>query len=185
MAALRIFARLGVSAISRVPVTVGLHERVLTSVLQKRWSSFTASPKYDENASYPDFEVSRDPQEWKCVEDLLAPKLIPAPPSGKEFPSGWRPQNMTLAKKHPYFVARTKNHMQPVYLLITFRGVRKITTLNKIQGNIWKLEAELKEYIEEYVGKKVGTRINEATGQLRFRGDYVLLVKEWLTSKGF
>lgn len=38
----------------------------------------------------------------------------------------------------PYFVARTKNHMVPVYLrLEEVRGIRKVTIIRHIEGDIW------------------------------------------------
>lgn len=38
----------------------------------------------------------------------------------------------------PYIVARTKNHMIPVYLhLEEVRGIRKVTIIRHIEGDIW------------------------------------------------
>lgn len=85
----------------------------------------------------------------------------------------------------PYFVERSKNHMQPVYLQLTFRGMRKVTHLRRIQGDIWMLETELKKYVEEKCGKRIGSQVHEVAGQINFRGDHVASVKEWLDSKGF
>lgn len=75
--------------------------------------------------------------------------------------------------------------MQPVYLEIFHRGLRRITTVRKIHGNIWILETELKEYLEKNVKKPVGVRINELSGEIQFRGDYVNLIKVWMNEKGF
>ncbi|OAD54869.1 putative 39S ribosomal protein L49, mitochondrial [Eufriesea mexicana] len=86
---------------------------------------------------------------------------------------------------HPYYIQRTKNYMQPVYLEIFHRGLRKITTVRKIYGDIWALESALKEYIEKRVQKPIGVRTNELIGEIQFRGDYVNLIKMWMDEKGF
>ena len=53
-----------------------------------------------------DYEVSRDPEEWKAVEALLPPELIPTVPDKAEYPSGFvRPT--AKPGDHPYFVHRT------------------------------------------------------------------------------
>lgn len=75
--------------------------------------------------------------------------------------------------------------MQPVYLDITYRGMRKITVINKIQGDIWALERDVKSYVEEHTRKKLGSQIHEFAGILKFKGDCVSRVKEWMDMKGF
>lgn len=102
----------------------------------------------------------------------------------KELPSGWKPV-VANPQKHPYFVRRTKNHMQPVYLVKEFRGMRTITVIRKIHGDIWTLEQELTEHIEAKVNIKVASRTNELIGDIRYKGDYVAIIKQWLDSKGF
>lgn len=74
--------------------------------------------------------------------------------------------------------------MIPVYLHTYFRGLRRITKLRKIQGDIWLLERELRECIESRSGKKIATRVNELSGQIWVRGDYVTIVNEFLLKKG-
>lgn len=86
---------------------------------------------------------------------------------------------------YPYFIERSRNYMQPVYLRITHRGMRKITILSKIQGDIWALELDLKEYLREQIGHDIGTIIHEFAGQIQFKGDQVSHVKRWLDIKGF
>ena len=64
-----------------------------------------------------DYEVSRDPEEWKAVEALLPPELIPTVPDKAEYPSGFvRPT--AKPGDHPYFVHRTHvMHLQSTDLL--------------------------------------------------------------------
>lgn len=88
-------------------------------------------------------------------------------------------------KDNPYFVERTKNYMQPVYLHKSHRQTRKITKIRKIQGDIWKLEQDLKEYVENAMNRKIGSQIFEFAGVIIFKGDYVSCVKKWMDMKGF
>lgn len=134
---------------------------------------------------YTDFEISKDPEEWKYVTRLLSsPIIAPRPSTTERLPSGWKPPTC-----HPhdyqYFVERTRNHMIPVYLICLNRGERKITVVRKIQGDIWCLHKELKHFIKNETTKSPGVKINELSGEIKFRGDYVMLIKKWLEDKGF
>ncbi|KOC62315.1 putative 39S ribosomal protein L49, mitochondrial [Habropoda laboriosa] len=141
---------------------------------------------YEEDPSkYTNYEVTRDPKEWKYVERLLKSKVIPEISlENKEYPSGWKPP-IAKPKDHPYYVQRTRNYMQPVYLHIFHRGMRRTTVIRKIHGDIWALESDLKKYIEKCEKKPIGVRVNELIGEIKFRGDYVNLIKKWLNEKGF
>ncbi|XP_057328825.1 probable 39S ribosomal protein L49, mitochondrial [Microplitis mediator] len=152
----------------------------------KRWASFKTSPLYDENTKYTDYEVTTDPEEWKWVEHYLPPSRIPEAPKNvsEPFPSGWKAPRED-AKKLPYFIARTRNHMIPVYLERTQRGMRRVTKISRITGDLIQLEADLREYLENIVGKNMGTQIIEPTGTIKFRGDVVSRIKEWMEAKGF
>lgn len=130
---------------------------------------------------YPQIEVLKNPPEWKYVERILRKSLVPEPQPKSEYPSGWRPQTNL---NNPYYVARTKNHMMPVYLSRYYRGQRRITKLRRIQGDIWLLEKELRTCIESRIGKQIASRVNELSGQIRFKGDYVTIVQEYLMKKG-
>lgn len=75
--------------------------------------------------------------------------------------------------------------MIPVYLSSTHRGTRKLTEVCKIQGNLHKLEKDIKQAIEHISGKPVASQINELVGIVRFKGDYTKIVKDFLIKKGF
>ncbi|XP_046624517.1 probable 39S ribosomal protein L49, mitochondrial isoform X1 [Neodiprion virginianus] len=187
MAALRIFARPCFSHIFSKTLASNLTKNTLYNncKIQERYSSFKSSPQVGDPSQYTDFEISKDPLEWLYVERLLTPKTVPPAPTStaKQYPSGWAPQSED-ALKLPYFVSRTRNYLQPVYLQRSFRGMRRITILRKIEGDIWLLEAELKKHLEETTGKSIGTQIHEVAGILKFKGDQVIRIKEWLTTKG-
>lgn len=78
--------------------------------------------------------------------------------------------------------------MQPVYLRISQRGIRHLTLVRKIQGDIWQMERDLRQFIEPRLKIRypvIATKINEMSGQITIRGDHVALVKKWMDIKGF
>ncbi|KAJ6633240.1 putative 39S ribosomal protein L49, mitochondrial [Pseudolycoriella hygida] len=157
-----------------LPVTTILRPSV-------RNSNFRSSAPVESIDQYPQVEVLKNPPEWKYVERILRKPLVPEPQPKSEYPSGWRPQTNL---NHPYFVARTKNYMIPVYMNAYFRGTRRITKLRRVQGDIWLLERELRQCIEKRIGKSIATRVNELSGQIWFRGDYCTIISEFLMKKG-
>ncbi|XP_076290717.1 mitochondrial ribosomal protein L49 [Lasioglossum baleicum] len=188
MAALRLLARSKLSAIilrSARQLEPLNHATPIPVQIQKRWSSYVSSPIYEDPSKYTDYEVTRDPKEWEYVERLLRPKVIPVPElENREYASGWKPPTAKPGD-YPYYVQRSKNFMLPVYLRVYNRGLRKLTILKRIQGDIWALEAELKEHMQKETGKPIGMRINELVGIIKFRGDFVSLIRRWMDSKGF
>ncbi|KAL1397078.1 hypothetical protein pipiens_010018 [Culex pipiens pipiens] len=149
-----------------------------------RQSSFRSSEPVGDLGQFPEVEVVRNPPEWKHVERLLAPRIVPKPLAQAEYPSGWKPP-AAAAVDQKYFVARTKNFMLPVYLRRSFRGQRIVTAVRRIDGDIWLLEAELRYLIEKKLNKQIITRVNEMNGQIEFKGDFVTIVESFLAEKGF
>lgn len=66
---------------------------VLQNSLYKRDSSYRSSPFAQDPSHYAKYEVSSSPEEWKFVERLLPPTIIPSPPETNDLPSGWKPQS--------------------------------------------------------------------------------------------
>lgn len=157
--------------------------QIISSLNGIRHSSFRSSQPVADLSEYPEVEIVKNPIEWKFVENLLPNLIIPEPKEKSEYPSGWKPQNFN--PKSEYFIGRTRNHMMPVYLFINHRGMRRLTKIRRIQGDIWKLESELKIVIEKQFGKKIISRVNEMSGQIAFKGDFVGIVNKYLTEKGF
>lgn len=147
-----------------------------------RNGSFRSSEPVGDITQFPEVEVVKNAPEWKYVERLLAPRVVPKPVAQSEYPSGWKPPQPKPDLK--YFVARTKNHMLPVYLHRSFRGQRIITAIRRIDGDIWQLEAELRYLIEKRLNKQIVTRVNEMNGQIELKGDFVTIVEEYLLEKG-
>lgn len=132
----------------------------------------------------PTIEVIRNPPEWTYVERILPRKTVPVPAPKDEYPSGWTPQKPE-AFEHPYFIARTRNFMVPVYLRIDHRGLRRTTTIKNINGDIWTLYHDVMQHIKKYMARDERAQVNEATRQIIINGDYVNLMKYYLISKGF
>ncbi|KAK3594331.1 hypothetical protein CHS0354_024267 [Potamilus streckersoni] len=132
---------------------------------------------------YVDIEFSTD--EFKYVEKLLPSKTVPEPPKHTLYPtpSGWVPPAANLST--PYAVNRTKNHNLPVYLQVKVGGTRKLTLIRKIDGDIWALEADIRNFLEPITGKKCLTQVHEVARFIRVRGNYVTEVGKFLIDKGF
>ncbi|TDG40120.1 hypothetical protein AWZ03_013456 [Drosophila navojoa] len=173
-------------AIVNTPLLQGLKQLVRSLHTDcARLSSFRSSREVQPLEQYPEVEVLHNPPEWKYVERLLPPRTVPQPVAKPAYPSGWKPQTAT-GQESGYFVARTKNHMLPVYLNTRFRGQRRLTIVRLIQGDIWALERDLRQVVEQSRnGKLCATRVNELSGQIHIHGDYVDLLREHLKSKGF
>lgn len=143
----------------------------------------TAIDDVDLNAQ-PIIEIIKNPPQWQHVENILPRKTVPEPISKDAYPSGWSPSNPE-ANKHPYFIARTRNHMIPVYLEIDHRGLRRITRIKFISGDIWTLYHDVMGYIKDYLAKTERAQVNELNRQIVINGDYVNLIKDFLAKKGF
>lgn len=76
--------------------------------------------------------------------------------------------------------------MIPVYLMKTYRGMRQVTLIRYVLGDIWTLEKDLRKVVEaSQDGKVCASRVNEMSGQITFHGDYVDVVKKYLEEQGF
>ncbi|KAB0799531.1 hypothetical protein PPYR_07411 [Photinus pyralis] len=125
------------------------------------------------------FETSTSPEEWSYVERALPPTIVPAPVPKDRYPSQWKPQTDDV-KDRPYFVPRTKNHMLPVYLCLGQRGIRRVTKVRNVQGDIWLLEKQLRDFIQPQDIRPIRSQVNEFARYIRFHGDYVNAIKYWL-----
>ncbi|KAF0303399.1 putative 39S ribosomal protein L49, mitochondrial [Amphibalanus amphitrite] len=120
--------------------------------------------------------------DWSHVERLLPRRTVPTPTDKVAYPSGWTPQrgNPSL----PYSVRRSVNHMLPVYLRIMEDGVKRLTVVRNVRGDIWKLHDELKRHLEEANSRYIASRVNEVSLYVQFKGEYVQQVKDWLRERG-
>lgn len=76
--------------------------------------------------------------------------------------------------------------MLPVYLKISERGMRRITTVKRVEGDIWKLSNELAEYLKPLMYySTIGVKVEELKRTIFLRGDYLEYTKRFLSDKGF
>uniref|UniRef100_A0A3P9MND1 Large ribosomal subunit protein mL49 n=1 Tax=Oryzias latipes TaxID=8090 RepID=A0A3P9MND1_ORYLA len=123
-------------------------------------------------------------EEFVFVERLIPPSRIPDPPKhAGPAPSGWTPPAETPPPL-PYMIRRSRMHNIPVYTDLT-HGNRKMTLVRKVEGDIWALEKDVKQFLQELTGKDMPTQVNEVTMTLKIKGHFDQELKSWLSSKGF
>ncbi|XP_031166702.1 mitochondrial ribosomal protein L49 [Sander lucioperca] len=128
--------------------------------------------------------LSESTEEYKFVERLIPPSRVPAPPKhAGPTPSGWTPP-ADSPPPLPYMIRRSRMHNIPVYSDLT-HGSRRTTLVRKVEGDIWALEKDVKQYLKEVTGKELPTQVNEVTMTLKVKGHFDTELKEWLAGKGF
>ncbi|XP_061697699.1 mitochondrial ribosomal protein L49 [Syngnathoides biaculeatus] len=128
--------------------------------------------------------IEESTEEYKFVERLIPPSRIPTPPKHVgPTPSGWTPPAESPPPL-PYMIRRSRMHNIPVYTDVT-NGNRKMTLVRKVEGDIWALEKDVKQFLKDVTGKEMPTQVNEVTMILKVKGHFDKELKEWLTKKGF
>eukprot|EP00067_Danio_rerio_P051592 XP_686994.3 39S ribosomal protein L49, mitochondrial [Danio rerio] len=129
-------------------------------------------------------DIIESTEEFRFVERLIPPSRIPAPPKHDgPAPSGWTPPSDTPPSL-PYMIRRSRMHNVPVYSDIK-HGNQHSTLIRKIEGDIWALNKEVKEFLLGLTGKDPPTQVNEITGSIRVKGQFDKELKDWLLNKGF
>ncbi|XP_032872073.1 LOW QUALITY PROTEIN: 39S ribosomal protein L49, mitochondrial [Amblyraja radiata] len=163
---------------------VGRWRRLLmVSRLAARPPQNDCSSSSSASATYPG--VVESTEEFKFVERLIPPTTVPVPPKHDRYPtpSGWCPPR-DPPPDLPYIIRRSRMHNLPVYTDIT-HGNRKMTVIRKIEGDIWTLEKDVKDFLTQTWGKTPMTQVNEVTMILRVKGYFDKELKSWLLEKGF
>ncbi|XP_030076119.1 large ribosomal subunit protein mL49 [Microcaecilia unicolor] len=162
-------------------ILAGIHRGAEPGLGLRLQTHATVQPK-STDPPYTDFVVSTE--EYKYVERLIPPTRIPDPPKHQHpTPSGWRPPR-DPPPALPYMIRRSRMHNVPVYTDIT-HGNRHMTIIRKIEGDIWALEKEVKEFLTQLSGKTIMTQVNEISRNLRIKGYFDKELKAWLMDKGF
>ncbi|CAJ0966946.1 unnamed protein product [Ranitomeya imitator] len=134
------------------------------------------------SSQYPGIVESHE--EYHFVERLIPPTQVPRPPKHTgPAPSGWIPPKDTLPDL-PYVVRRSRMHNIPVYTDIT-HGNRHMTIIRKIEGDLWALEAEVREFLTNLTGRTPATQVNEINKSIRIKGYFDKELQTWLAEKGF
>lgn len=155
----------------------GLCRRTMAATSGLRAAS-SAAPR-DKRAA-----ITESTEEYKFVERLIPPTRIPEPPKHVgAAPSGWTPPAESPPSL-PYMIRRSRMHNIPVYSDLT-HGNRKLTLIRKVEGDIWALEKDVREYLRQVAGKELPTQVNEVTMTLKVKGHFEQELKDWLASKGF
>ncbi|KAL1915880.1 mitochondrial 54S ribosomal protein mL49 [Calcarisporiella thermophila] len=82
-------------------------------------------------------------------------------------------------RSYPYFVERTRSKSLPVYTDYRNGGMRVLTLIRKIEGDVGRLCEDLAKDLPTTVN------VNKTTGHVVVKGNYVREVREWLTQRGF
>lgn len=148
-----------------------------------------------ESSSSSDYTQVRNitsPELWKFVERLGRIKVAPQPRRRKagepieKLPSGFVPPPET-APELPYFVARTRNHLLPVYYQLHSDPNECKTLVKQVTGDLWKLEEDLRSHLEALSGsnRRILSSVQEPDERIEFRGRYLHQVVDWLHAQGF
>ncbi|RUS87808.1 hypothetical protein EGW08_004407 [Elysia chlorotica] len=159
----------------------------LLSVRQHSTSFSASQDELDQNDLIKDFEVSHE--EFKYVEQILPSPTVPELEEQTQYPtpSGWFPPDEATQAQQKYLIRRTKNHMLPVYSHTqnTWFGTSHFVSIKKIEGDIWALEADLREHVLKTTGQKsVNTHVHEVGRFIRVRGQHRDLIAKFLLEKG-
>lgn len=132
------------------------------------------------------------PELWSYVERLAKIRIAPKPVFRKNdqpivptacgyIPPTENPPDL------PYFVARTRNYVLPVYYRLHEDPQECHTIVRRISGDLWQFEEELRMYLESLSEKKrrILTSVQEPDGCVLFRGKHLSAIVDWLHSKGF
>ncbi|CAD5231477.1 unnamed protein product [Bursaphelenchus xylophilus] len=149
-----------------------------------------AVPKKEE--TYTTFEEV--PVDWRLVEQLLPPEVIPEPPNVQEItPSGWRPPRDPVPDL-PYYIKRDRFHLPCLHLsrkrdqlnVKTMQHeYRELVTLRGVYGDVFACERDLKEFLENRLGHPVAIFANELQSRIVVCGADMTDVEAFVFEKGF
>ncbi|XP_062870397.1 mitochondrial ribosomal protein L49 [Trichomycterus rosablanca] len=128
--------------------------------------------------------VIESKEEFQYVERLIPPSSIPPPPKHTcTTPSGWTPPSVTPPSL-PYMIRRSRMHNIPVYSDMK-HGNQKSTIIRKVEGDIWALNKDVKNHLQQVTGRDTPTQVNEVTMSIRVKGEFNKELKDWILQHGF
>lgn len=132
------------------------------------------------------------PDLWEYVKRLARIKIAPEVKRRKPnepliamssgfIPPPEEPPNL------PYFIARTRNHLLPVYYWLENDSEKCVTLVKNVMGDIWKFEEDLRSYLESLnkSGERILTSVQEPDEVVEFKGKHLHDVVDWLHGQGF
>ena len=134
--------------------------------------------------------MSSNPEEWKFIERLIPPVLIPAITPKKTYSSGFQLPKISpeeAIEKYEYFVGRPASQMLPIYLKIRSNDHSESvsTKIGKCEGNLYKLREDIDNFLENRYKREFIAQVSELQQCLLYRGEFEEEFKEFLLSKGF
>lgn len=159
---------------------------------EEPFNAIYADSKSEESNEYTKVRDITTPELWSYVERLASIKVAPKPKPRKlgepivPLPSGYVPPP-EQPPDLPYFVARTRNYMLPVYYHLDNDPDECFTQIKQVTGDLWKLEEDLRQHLEglNESRKRILTSVREADESIAFRGRYLHQVVSWLQERGF
>ncbi|XP_077968043.1 large ribosomal subunit protein mL49-like isoform X2 [Styela clava] len=146
-------------------------------------SGVESATESNENHSI-NYKISKDDFKW--VERLLPPSIVPSPPEHATYPtpSGWiAPSN---PPNKPYFVRRDRYHILPVMEMRKPKNsTRWMTVVRYVEGDIWALEKELIELVQPQLDYDPATRVHELTQSIWIKGVHEDIITKYLYDLGF
>ena len=165
----------------------------------------------DDKGFYSKAEVVSDPNVWFWVQRLFPREPLPhdniITSENPEYkPSGWKPASKT-APALAYFVPRTRGGLLPVYKKLfrrdTYKDKKRViwrkiwvdhiperepevaTVISRCDGDPRELEKDVRGFLEHKYQKKILSAVNESTGHLTLKGNWIFDVVKYLEDKGF
>lgn len=170
-----------------------LHEeRNRVDPSEEPFSAIYADEQTKDDDQYTSVRNITSPELWSCVEDLKRQILNPPVRLRKPgepiepMPSGWVPPP-EQPPDLPYFIARTRGRLLPVYYYLHSDQDSCRTIVKKITGDLWKLEEDLRIHLESLLDNKqrILTSVQEPDGVVVFKGRYLHQIVDWLHKQGF
>ncbi|KRX92326.1 putative 39S ribosomal protein L49, mitochondrial [Trichinella pseudospiralis] len=169
------------------------NERSDNKVVSNKAPPLWENPWFSPEETYKR-EVVESKEEFKWVKRLFPKTIIPDVPKHDSYPtpSGWMPPKDPPLPL-PYYVRRTRYNLFPIYsemrrdelnlTTMEFSSV-KLIILCKIDGDIFACEKDLVAFLEERLGRKIASHVNEPQGKIRILGAEVVDIEQFLLKNG-
>lgn len=159
---------------------------------EEPFNAIYADSKSETANEYTKVRNITTPELWSYVKKLARIRRAPEIKRRKAdepitpMPSGFIPPPENPPDL-PYFVARTRNFLLPVYYNLDSDPENCYTVVRKVTGDLWQLENDLRTYLESLTNSKrrILTSVHETDERVSFRGKYLQQVAKWLHEKGF
>lgn len=169
-----------------------LEERHKVNPDEEPFNAIYADSKSESSNQYTKVRNITTTELWDYVERLAKIKIAPRPEPRKPnepikpMASGYVPPP-EVPPDLPYFIARTRNHILPVYYFLDSNPEKCHTIVKQVTGDLWQLEKDLRAHLETVTNSKrrILTSVQETDERILFRGRYIHEIVDWLHAQGF